>query len=183
MAFGTGTHPSTQLCLALMEDFFQERQGRELVAPRANQISLIDVGCGSGILSIAALKLGAGAALAVDIDQEAILNARQNAKTNGIGPALTLGVGSVGDILLGRFSIDKATLVVANILAPVIISLLEEGLSQLVIPGGELILGGILEGQVEGVVKAGQAAGMLLKDQRRAADWVALAMSARGAPS
>src|SRR5215203_267083 len=77
MAFGTGTHPTTQLCLELMEVVFTQSsiENRQLD-------TLIDVGCGSGILSIAAIKLGAKSALGVDIDAGSILNARENANTN-----------------------------------------------------------------------------------------------------
>src|SRR5574340_1266605 len=94
MAFGTGTHPTTQLCLELIELAFE-----------ASAVShVIDVGCGSGILSIAALKLGAEKALGVDIDEESVRNSRANANTNGIGEELVLGVGSVKEILDGRFA-------------------------------------------------------------------------------
>ena len=84
MAFGTGTHPSTQLCLELLETW----------TPQGGEI--IDLGCGSGILSIAALKLGAGTALGVDIDATAVKASRENALANGI-PAeqFLLGLGSV----------------------------------------------------------------------------------------
>src|ERR1044071_7747271 len=99
MAFGTGTHPTTQLCLELMEGFFDDRPSTMVhrLPP------MIDVGCGSGILSIAALKLGAQSALGVDIDAGSIENARQNADTNSIGAELILGVGSVQEILDNRF--------------------------------------------------------------------------------
>ena len=90
---------------------------------------VIDVGCGSGILSIAALKLGAESALGVDIDPESIKNSRENAETNGIGDELILGLGSVGEIRDGKFAWRSAGLVLANILAPVIIRLFEAGLA------------------------------------------------------
>src|SRR6188474_3390220 len=119
MAFGTGTHPTTQLCLELMEKYFEHRLSSMVNRPW----SIIDVGCGSGILSIAALKLGAKSALGVDIDTGSIENARENANTNSIGDELFLGIGSVQEILDNKFSFRKAPLVVANILAPVIIRL------------------------------------------------------------
>src|SRR5512138_3279966 len=89
MAFGTGTHPTTQLCLEFIEAFFTQSS----IVNRKSSI-VMDVGCGSGILSIAALKLGARSALGVDIDAGSIVNARENATANGIGEELTLGVGS-----------------------------------------------------------------------------------------
>src|SRR5215510_14462471 len=84
MAFGTGTHPTTQLCLELMEKFFDD--GKLSMVNRLS--SIIDIGCGSGILSIAAIKLGAGKALGVDIDAGSIKNAQENAETNQIGEEL-----------------------------------------------------------------------------------------------
>src|SRR5512134_287361 len=118
MAFGTGTHPTTQLCLELMEKEFITR----------HPSPIIDVGCGSGILSIAALKLGARAALGVDIDPESVRNARENADKNGIGTEFIIGQGSVAEVLDGKFPFRQAPLVVANILAPVIVRLFDAGL-------------------------------------------------------
>ena len=138
---------------------------------------VFDIGCGSGILSIAALKLGAERALGVDTDELALKAARENAETNGVSERLELGLGSVVEIREGIFSIQKAPLVVANILAPVIIRLLDDGLGELVKPGGRLLLSGILEEQaveVEGVVKKHS---LTLIERRQSGDWVALAVS------
>ncbi len=125
MAFGTGTHPTTQLCLGLMEKFFARADGQP-------HLRVIDIGCGSGILSIAALKLGAQVALGVDIDVESVKNSRENADVNGIGEELILGQGSVKEIMDGKFAFKSAPLVVANILAPIIIRLFDAGLADLV---------------------------------------------------
>jgi len=171
MAFGTGTHPTTQLCLELMEVYFDQSQ----IINRKTDI-VIDVGCGSGILSIAALKLGATKALGVDIDIESVKNSRENADTNGVGAELMLGQGSVTEVLSGSFQIKSAPLVVANILAPIIIRLFDAGLADLVDPTGEIILSGILAHQAEHVIEAGQAKGMKKIDQRQIGDWVALAL-------
>ena len=177
MAFGTGTHPTTQLCLELLEAELGSGgptlQGRSV----GDRITVIDVGCGSGILSIAALKLGAAAALAVDIDDQARENARRNAHINGIGDELMVAVGSVQEILEGQFPIRSADLVLVNILAPVIIRLLDAGLGDLIAAGGSAILSGILEDQAEGVMKAAVAQGLRLKAKRKSDDWVALLMS------
>ncbi len=183
MAFGTGTHPTTQLCLELMEGLFENRESRVVNRELADESRItnrdsriIDVGCGSGILSIAALKLGAGAALGVDIDPEAIRNSRENADTNGIGDELVLGVGSVQEILDGKFPWRSARLVLANILAPVIIRLFGAGLAELIEPGGTIILSGILQDQAQGVIEAAEAKGLHREGLRRMGDWVALAM-------
>ncbi len=169
MAFGTGTHPTTQLCLELIEAFF------DAPPKMANHKSkTIDIGCGSGILSIAALKLGAEAALGVDIDIESVKNARENAANNGIGAEFIVGQGSVKEVLAGQFSIRQAPLVMSNILAPVLVRLLEAGLADLTESGGAVILSGILHGQEQSVIEAAQSQGLVLSAQKQMGDWVAL---------
>jgi len=170
MAFGTGTHPTTQLCLELLEEYFDASSS--LIT---RHLSLIDIGCGSGILSIAALKLGADFALGVDIDEAAVKVSRENADVNGIAAGqFTLGIGSVTEILEGSFGVRSAPLVLANILASVIIRLFADGLADLVAPGGVLILSGILQEQVESVVSDAQAHGMELVEKRQMGDWAAM---------
>lgn len=164
MAFGTGTHPTTQLCLELLEVAALDE-----IPPR-----VIDVGCGSGILSIAALKLGIGQALGVDIDPQSVKNSRENADLNGVGEELLLAQGSVAEVLEGRFAFCSAPLVLANILAPIIIRLFTGGLAQLVEPGGAIILSGILAEQEQRVLDAAAAQGLSLRDRRQMGDWVAL---------
>ena len=173
MAFGTGTHPTTQLCLELMESGIETLK----VSETFRVFDVIDVGCGSGILSIAAIKLGATKALGVDIDAESVRNSRENADTNGVGDELILGVGSVQEILGGEFAFNKAPLVVANILAPVIVRLFDAGLADLIEDGGAIILSGILQEQEQNVIEAGQAKGLRMSERRQMGDWVALAMS------
>jgi ribosomal protein L11 methyltransferase len=172
MAFGTGTHPTTQLCLELMETFFAQPS----VENRKPEL-VVDIGCGSGILSIAALKLGAKSALGVDIDAGSIVNARENADSNQVGDELILEVGSVPEILEGRFAFRQAPLVLANILAPVIIRLFDAGLADLVEENGAIILSGILQEQVQSVVDAAQSRSLNMTDRRQTGDWVALRMS------
>ncbi len=171
MAFGTGTHPTTQLCLELMEIHFDQSQ----IVNRKSEM-VIDVGCGSGILSIAALKLGAEKVLGVDIDIESVKNSRENADTNGVGEELILAQGSVTEALSGAFEFKSAPLVVANILAPIIIRLFDAGLADLVEPNGEIILSGILEHQAQNVIYAAEAKGLKKNDQRQIADWVAISL-------
>ncbi|OGO22702.1 MAG: hypothetical protein A2Y54_01605 [Chloroflexi bacterium RBG_16_51_16] len=189
MAFGTGTHPSTQLCLELIEEYFEKHSSYKVEGsqrPRGDSprtalfqnditVGFIDIGCGSGILSIAALKLGANSSLAVDIDPESLANARENAVLNQIGEQLILGVGSVKEILEGKFPYRSAPLVAANILAPVILRLIENGLADTVEVGGTLILGGILEGQAESIQDAARAHGFKNLTLKSMVDWVALA--------
>ncbi len=176
MAFGTGTHPTTQLCLELMEGVFQETRTGAPGAP--SSFPVLDIGCGSGILSIAALKLGATIALGVDIDETAVQAARQNARLNAIpDEALLLGIGSVQEIRAGKFPIARAPLVLANILAPVIVRLFADGLARLLTPGGALILSGILTEQEESVRTAACAEGLTLLERRQQDDWVALRLT------
>ena len=171
MAFGTGTHPTTQLCLELMEEWFNQYKIQN------QSKTVIDIGCGSGILSIAALKLGASQALGVDIDTESITNSRENATSNKVGDELILGVGSVPEILDGKFAFKKAPLVVANILAPVIVRLFDARLADLMDDHGAIILSGILFEQEQSVIEAGQAKGLEMNERRQLGDWVALQMS------
>jgi ribosomal protein L11 methyltransferase len=162
MAFGTGTHPSTQLCLELLESY---------VKPGS---LLIDVGCGSGILSIAALKLGASHALAIDIDQEAMRATEENAVRNNVEDRIEIKPGSVQEVDEFQFSIQQAPLVVANILANVIIELFEDGLARLVAPDGFLIMAGILEEQAERVEQAARQQDLHFVERRSSGDWVAM---------
>ena len=167
MAFGTGTHPTTQLCMALLEN----RVGK-------NE-PVIDVGCGSGILSIAAAKLGAVRVLAVDIDPLSVKATLENAQANGVSEQIEAGLGSVAEILQKNFSLDRAPLVLANILAPVIVRLLDAGLAQLVLPGGILILSGIMVDQADSVIEAAARHQLTLIEQRIMGDWIALVMQAK----
>ena len=167
MAFGTGTHPTTQLCMALLENRVGENE------------PVIDVGCGSGILSIAAVKLGAVRALAVDIDPLSVKATLENAQANGVSEKIEAGLGSVAEILQKNFSLDRAPLVLANILAPVIVRLLDAGLAQLVLPGGILILSGIMVDQADSVIEAAARHQLTLIEQQTMGDWIALVMQAK----
>jgi ribosomal protein L11 methyltransferase len=165
MAFGTGTHPTTQLCLQLMEKY--------LVAGE----NVMDIGCGSGILSIAAIKLGASHVLAVDVDSQAITATLENAQINAIQPEqLETGKGSVEDILKGRFSINRAPLVLVNILAPIITRLFDQGLGAVVEDDGIILLSGILDYQAEQVLEKASSNNFISIEQMIHEDWVSLAL-------
>ena len=168
MAFGTGTHPTTSLSLQLLES--RVESGR----------AMIDIGCGSGILAIAALKLGAAQALGVDIDPKAVPEAEKNARLNNIGGGLELAVGSVSEIVAGEFALDRASLVAANIIAPKLIPLISGGLGDLVEDDGILILSGILTDQEAEITQATDSIKFEVSERQQDGDWVALALQAKG---
>lgn len=135
LAFGTGTHPTTALCLEWLDSL--DLEGK----------TVIDFGCGSGILAIAALKLGAKSAIGIDIDPQAILASRNNAEQNGVENRLELFLAKDAPVDL------QADVVIANILAGPLKELAPT-ISQLVKPQGKLGLSGILETQASSVCQA-----------------------------
>lgn len=166
LAFGSGLHPTTRLCMEILEDL--QPQGQ----------SLFDVGTGSGVLAIVALKLGARQVRAVDVDDVAVRVARENFERNGYplpGPVSGEGsvyveteVGSAGDSG-GR----QWDLVVANILAHVLAELMPLMAAALA-PGGRLILSGIVAEQEAVVTAALEIHRLRLAERRTDEDWVAL---------
>ncbi|MBT3323022.1 MAG: 50S ribosomal protein L11 methyltransferase [Anaerolineae bacterium] len=162
MAFGTGTHPTTQLALGLMENIIAKNEPS----------SIIDVGCGSGILSIAAIKLGVERALGVDIEAPSVESARENAEVNGIGEEFSIAQGSVDEILAGKYEFKSAPLVIANMLAPILIRLTKAGLGKLVSKDGILILSGILEEQEMRVREAAESHHLKIIERRQEGDWI-----------
>jgi ribosomal protein L11 methyltransferase len=156
LAFGSGLHPTTQLCLTLLEELPWHGQ------------SLFDVGSGSGILSIAAAKLGAGPVRAVDVDPVAVAVARENFERNGLAGQIETAVGSAQAGGGRRWGI-----VIANILAHILIDLMPD-LAAAVAPGGRLILSGLIAGQEAGVTGAAVAQSLEIIDRRVIEDWVAL---------
>jgi len=127
LAFGTGTHPTTALCLEWLDS-----------APLQSK-SIVDYGCGSGVLAIAALKLGAASALAIDIDPQALIATRENAARNQVTERLTV---ALPDAASGR----QAEILLANILAEPLMEL-APAFAERVVPGGTIVLSGILRGQ------------------------------------
>jgi ribosomal protein L11 methyltransferase len=168
MAFGTGTHPTTQLCLEMLEDY----------TPIGGDI--LDIGCGSGILSIVGIKLGAARGFGVDIDTDAIPSAERNAAANGVANQVFFSLGSVVEVKSGVFEIQQAPLVLANILAHILKRLLDTGLGDLIAPGGVLILSGILEEQVPNMITRLKVHDLHVLEQKQIEDWVAIAVKRDG---
>ncbi|MEP7200035.1 MAG: 50S ribosomal protein L11 methyltransferase [Chloroflexota bacterium] len=185
MAFGTGQHPSTRFCLLAIERHM--RAG----------MRVLDVGTGSGILSILAAKLGACDIFACDIDPVAIDVARENIALNHVGEQIRLGIGSLGsgDASTALHPVPRASarnagerlrhrtgtglevgiwdLLIINILAPIIIQLLPLA-RPLLSPSGRIILSGLIATQEDDVRAAMAAVGLRVVEREQEGDWVML---------
>lgn len=159
MAFGTGEHETTSMCLELLEEYLRPDD------------TVIDVGCGSGILGIAAVKLGAASVCMTDIDGVAVSSARHNSRINGteektriVQTDLLDGVPAAGDVVLANITADILCRLSGSI--PVCLK-----------DGGILILSGIIEPKLAEVTKSYLAQGLVLRKERREGEWFALAFS------
>ena len=162
MAFGTGAHPTTQMCLAALERLVQAGD------------FVIDLGCGSGILSVAAVLFGAGHVLACDTDDEAVAATRRSAELNRVDTRIEVVRGSLPETAARLAGRRPADLALANILAATLRDLLQEGLAGLVRDEGRLVLSGILadlEGDVE---EAADAVGLTLEQEIFEQGWCSL---------
>ena len=156
MAFGTGTHDTTRLCLELLE---------EVVTPETR---ILDVGTGSGILSVGGVLLGAPSALGVDIDPVAVKVANENAEINEVSDKTEFVCGDLTDKVHGKFEI-----VTANIVADVIIRLLST-VKNYLLKGGVLIVSGIIDTRADEVESACHEAGFVTEKRLEHGGWVAI---------
>lgn len=155
-AFGTGSHETTSMCLALMESAVQP--GR----------CMLDIGCGSGILSIAALTLGADQVWGVDVDPIAVKVAGENGALNGFGSdRLHLCAGNLTDQIQGRFS-----LITANIIADAIITLSSQ-VGDFLEPGGHFLCSGIIADRAVDTEQALLSNGFVIEKRVQRKDWMA----------
>ncbi len=163
MAFGTGLHSSTRLALTFIDQLFSAGE----TAPKL----ILDVGTGTGVLAIAAAKLGAQQVTAIDNDIDAVVAAQENIGQNKVGEVILCSDRNLAE-LAGSFD-----LVIANITADVLTQLCKELVGK-VTPGGHLILAGILQGaQADNIIKCFQDASMHLADQKTEGKWISLLFS------
>ena len=167
-AFGTGKHPSTALCLEILELMLSESSRKKM----DSVTSVLDVGTGSGILGIVAARLGAGRVLGLDLDHQALEVAEENLRRNGVERIM-----SVGSIPLHLLD-ETYDLVIANLTAPVITQM-AASLCRCVSPEGWLVLSGILNEQMEEVVKFFQAHYFSVIESRSREEWVAILLRSR----
>jgi ribosomal protein L11 methyltransferase len=160
--FGSGTHPTTRLCLRAL---------RELVQPHAR---VLDVGCGSGVLSIVALLLGADRALAIDVDADAVAMTRRNAEVNGVSASIDTRVGSVGALPPGEHD-----LVLANIGA-VVLTELAPDLVHSTAPDGVAVVSGLLVDQAAPVAATFGQAGLAAATITELDGWTSIVLRRAG---
>ena len=153
MAFGTGEHETTSMCLELLQEYLKEGD------------TVIDVGCGSGILGIAALKLGAAVAEGVDIDPVAVRTAGENAALNGVQDKLTVLVGDLSDKASGKYDI-----ITANIVANAILSL-APAVPGLMAEGATFIASGIIDSRKDEVIAGLEKAGLAVVEVKEKRGW------------
>lgn len=156
MAFGTGTHESTYMCLELLERYVKKDD------------EIFDIGCGSGILAIAGLKLGAKRALAVDIDDKCIDASHENADLNNLEDKMDIKKGNLLDVVKGR-----ADLIVSNIIAEIIVDEIKN-LKNHMDKGGIFITSGIIKERRQMVIDALEENGFKIIDELEKNNWVAI---------
>lgn len=155
LAFGTGSHPTTKLCLETLEKYID------------NSSTVLDIGCGSGILSIASLLLGAKSAFGVDIDSLAVKTAMENAKENGFDESRFIAVkGNLSDKVSGKYNV-----VVANIVADIIMEF-NKDVGKFLDNGGVYITGGIIESREDEVLMSFAQNGFKVKERFEEKGWL-----------
>ena len=158
MAFGTGTHETTKMCVQLLQKY----------AKIDNDV--LDVGCGSGILGIAALKLGAKSCLSVDIDADAVRVTGENGKVNQVIDQMTVKEGNLLDVVSGQFDV-----ITANIIADAII-VLSEMISPYLKANGVFIASGIIQARYDEVKDKLLSQGFKIEEELLMGEWVAVAV-------
>lgn len=156
MAFGTGTHETTSLCIEGLEKYLQKGD------------KVFDIGCGSGILSIASAKLGAGEITAIDLDPMCVKVSQENISKNNLADMVEVKQGDLFDVIEGQ-----ADLIVANIIAEAIITM-THNIGNYIIDGGIFISSGIILDKKDMVLKALEDNGFRVKEVKKQGEWVSI---------
>ena len=157
-AFGTGTHATTSLCLSMLENYVAEGS------------KMLDIGCGSGILSIASVLLGAKTAVGVDIDAQSVKTAKENAELNNVSGKTEYIVGDLADKISGKYNV-----VCANIVADVVIRLLGD-VRTFMEENAVLLVSGIIDTRENDVLAAAEKHGFKVKEKQYKDNWCAFAL-------
>lgn len=157
-AFGTGTHATTSLCLSMLENYVAEGS------------KMLDIGCGSGILSIASVLLGAETAVGVDIDAQSVKTAKENAELNNVSGKTEYIVGDLADKINGKYNV-----VCANIVADVVIRLLGD-VRTFMEENAVLLVSGIIDARENDVLAAAEKHGFKVKEKQYKDNWCAFAL-------
>ena len=160
MAFGTGHHPTTRMCLEMLEI---------LVKP---EDAILDLGCGSGILSIASAKMGSEKVIGIDNDETAVKVAMENIEINGISKSVSILTGSIPNKDMSKYSND---IIVANISSKIILDLSIE-ITEHLKPGGHLIVSGFLDTNEREIINRFKELNLSVLSRLGTADWVALSL-------
>lgn len=159
-AFGTGTHATTSLCLEMLENYVEDGA------------QMLDIGCGSGILAVASVLLGAEKAVGVDIDAQSVKTAKENAEINGIAEKTEFLVGDLAEKVNGKYPI-----VCANIVADVVIRLLSD-VKNYMAEDAVLIVSGIIDLRKDDVLAAAEKYGFTVAEEHYKENWCAFALKA-----
>ena len=157
-AFGTGTHATTSLCLSMLENYVAEGS------------KMLDIGCGSGILSIASVLLGAETAVGVDIDAQSVKTAKENAELNNVSGKTEYIVGDLADKISGKYNV-----VCANIVADVVIRLLGD-VRTFMEENAVLLVSGIIDARENDVLAAAEKHGFKVKEKQYKDNWCAFVL-------
>ncbi len=160
--FGTGAHATTKLCLTAIERHLKPGD------------TVLDLGTGSGILAIAAARLGASSVLAVDTDTKSVRVATENVAHNGLAEIVRVEEGSLIDLIEAGIAGRPLSFVVANILSNILVDFFDSGLKEVIAPGGLLVLSGILRSQTPQINSMLHREGFEKLAQEQMEDWVCI---------
>lgn len=156
MAFGTGSHETTRLCLEFLE------------RTNLKDVSVLDAGCGSGVLSIAAVKLGARCAIGFDLDHDSVVNADENIRSNRVHDYITVYQGELSTVEPGHFN-----LVLANIISSALIPNIRR-FHRFLMPGGWIMFSGLLAEEEKNFIKVLSTNGFRIRNITRIGEWIAV---------